>query len=249
MPKIHVTLPTGLAGNVRGLRMREQAILTDKRLAANGGTARALLEACWESTTEPGLYARTSDGKPDWRKVYSGDVEVAILAIRRATFGENFDFDFNCDECGKKVDYRLNLGSDLAVRPLAEASLKAFQADNRFTITAPGGEQVVFKLMDGAGQEALVKRLAAKKVADGDLLIHAAAERIVEIDGTTDRDKIVDWFTDLGLAEAQDLIEAMDALGGGNDTSATLACNHCGHDNEVVIPLDGRVWSRPKLLK
>lgn len=246
MPTIHVTLPTGLAGNIRGLTMREQRILSDKRLTANGGTTRALLDACWQSTTEPGPYALTSDGKPDWRKVYSGDLEVGILTIRRATFGERFDFTFTCDDCGKKVDYTLHIGNDLPVRPMDDDDLKVFGADNRFTVAGPSGETIVFRLLDGAGQEALVKRLATQKIPEGEALIYAAAERIVDLDGVTDRDKIVAWFTDLGLAEAQDLIEAMDAHGGGQDTAATLACNHCGHENEVTIPLDGRVWSRPK---
>lgn len=246
MPPIHVTLPTGLAGTVRGLRMSEQRILSDKHLASKGRTTRSLLEACWESTSEPGPYKLGTDGKPDWLKVYTGDVEVAIMAIRRATFGEHFDFTFTCDECDKKTDYRLHLGKDLAIRPLSDDAREAFTAGKHFDVEGPSGEKVVFRLLDGAGQEALIRRLAAQKVPEGDSLIHAAAERIVSVDSVTDRDKIVAWFTDLGLAEASDLIEAMDAHGGGNDTAATLACEHCDADNAVTIPLDGRVWSRPK---
>jgi hypothetical protein len=52
-----ITCPLGLQGRVRGMRVREERVLADRKLAKDGGQVDALLGACWEETLEPGPYA------------------------------------------------------------------------------------------------------------------------------------------------------------------------------------------------
>ena len=52
-----ITCPSGLQGRVRGMKVREERVLADRKLAKNGGQVDELLAACWEETIDPGPYA------------------------------------------------------------------------------------------------------------------------------------------------------------------------------------------------
>jgi hypothetical protein len=43
-----ITCPSGLAGSIRGLKVREERILADRKLQKSGGIVDELLHACWE---------------------------------------------------------------------------------------------------------------------------------------------------------------------------------------------------------
>jgi len=45
-----ITCPSGLTGVLRGMKVREERVLADRRLAKSGGQLDALLSACWEQT-------------------------------------------------------------------------------------------------------------------------------------------------------------------------------------------------------
>ena len=51
-----ITCPSGLTGRIRGMKVREERVLADRKLAKSGGQVDALLGACWEETLEPGPY-------------------------------------------------------------------------------------------------------------------------------------------------------------------------------------------------
>lgn len=51
-----VTCPSGLSGMVRGMKVREERVLADRKLAKHGGQLDELLTSCWEETVEPGPY-------------------------------------------------------------------------------------------------------------------------------------------------------------------------------------------------
>ncbi len=43
-----ITCPSGLTGRVRGMKVREERILSDRKLAKAGGQVDELLSACWD---------------------------------------------------------------------------------------------------------------------------------------------------------------------------------------------------------
>ena len=51
-----ITCPSGLSGRIRGMKVREEHVLADRKLAKNGGQVDELLAACWEETLDPGPY-------------------------------------------------------------------------------------------------------------------------------------------------------------------------------------------------
>ncbi len=55
-----IIFPTGLTGRIRGMKVREERILSDRKLAKSGGQVDELLCACWEETVdEPPRSSRT----------------------------------------------------------------------------------------------------------------------------------------------------------------------------------------------
>jgi hypothetical protein len=82
-----ITCPSGLTGRVRGMKVREERILSeDRKLAKAGGQVDELLSACWEETADAGPYD-FEDSKIDWGKVLQGDRFYALLQIRALTYG------------------------------------------------------------------------------------------------------------------------------------------------------------------
>ena len=51
-----INCPSGLSGRIRGMKVREERILADRKLAKNGGQVDELLGACWEETLDAGPY-------------------------------------------------------------------------------------------------------------------------------------------------------------------------------------------------
>jgi hypothetical protein len=68
-----ITCPSGLQGRVRGMKVREERVLADRKLAKNGGQIDELLAACWEETLDAGPYVLGEGSKLDLGKVLQGD--------------------------------------------------------------------------------------------------------------------------------------------------------------------------------
>mgnify|MGYP005850380419 CR=1 FL=1 len=49
-----IICPTGLTGRIRGMKVREERILSDRKPAKSGGQVDELLAACWEETVDAG---------------------------------------------------------------------------------------------------------------------------------------------------------------------------------------------------
>lgn len=51
-----ITCPSGLTGRIRGMKVREERILADRKLARRDAQIEQILAACWEETVDPGPY-------------------------------------------------------------------------------------------------------------------------------------------------------------------------------------------------
>jgi hypothetical protein len=105
-----VRCPSGLAGTVRGLKVREERILADRKLVKSNSIVDELLRACWEETTDAGPYA-FADGKVDWNHVLQDDRFHALLEIRALTYGPEYAFAVTCREeaCRARIEWELDL--------------------------------------------------------------------------------------------------------------------------------------------
>ena len=105
-----ITCPSGLQGRVRGMKVREERVLADRKLAKSGGQVDELLAACWEETLDPGPYALAEGAKLDLGKVLQGDRFFALLMVRALTYGPEYAFGVSCrnDNCRARIDWEID---------------------------------------------------------------------------------------------------------------------------------------------
>jgi len=230
-----ITCPSGLTGRIRGMKVREERILADRKLAKAGGQVDELLSACWEETADAGPYD-FGDKEIDWGKVLQGDRFYALLQIRALTYGPEYAFAVSCqaDACRARIEWELDL-RDLPCRPLSEESRAAFTDGNRFeTVLPDAGKRVWFRLLTGADE----RKLPQLRRSAGDRLLSAMLGfRVVEIEGVEPRERRR-FIEDLTMRDADFLVDEFDRVDCGVDTTIEIECPKCFATQEVYLPFD-----------
>lgn len=242
----NIECPSGLTGEIRGLKTKEANALAGQ--GQSRATLDQVLSACWIGTTDPGPYKMGPDGKPDWSQVLVCDRMIVMMQIRIATFGAEYAFKLQCTNsaCREKFEWVLDLANDIVVQPLPEESREVFRRGNRFEVEIPGvGRKAWFKLTTGADEARAEK--AVKQRRDKVMSV-AMATRLIEIDGVSDVQKLA-WLDELELSDANELIARMDEADGGVNTDIECECEHCGNRMEIALPFGQAFWLPPKRSK
>jgi hypothetical protein len=231
-----ITCPSGLSGEIRGLKGKEGKLLADRASAKSGVTFDRILAGCWLATLDPSIYT-LEDGRPlDWSRVLVADRFYALLQIRSLTFGDEYVFQVQCESagCRERFEWELNL-KNLPVRALSEAARAAFRDGNRLETELPrDGRKVWFRLMTGADE---VRAATALRTGRDGALLTALAMRIVEIDGVKAEDKRR-FLEDMELADAAALLDRFDEADGGVETSIEVECPACGAVQDLQLPFE-----------
>ena len=230
-----ITCPSGLTDRIRGMKVREERVLADRKLAKSGGQVDALLGACWEETLEPGPYD-FGDKDIDWGAVLQGDRFFALLQVRALTYGPTYAFALGCqnEACRARFEWELDL-TELPVRPLTDESRAAFTDGNRFETTLPdAGVRVWFRLFTGADERKLpqLRRNAGERILSAML-----GWRVVEVEGVSPKDKRR-FLEDLSMRDADFLVDEFDRVDCGVDTALEVECPECFTLQEVELPFD-----------
>jgi hypothetical protein len=231
-----ITCPSGLSGRVRGMKVREERILADRKLARSGGQIDELLGSCWEETLDAGPYTLADGGKPDWGKVLQGDRFFALLMVRVLTYGPEYAFGVGCrnDACRARIEWEIDL-TKLPFRALCEESRAAFVGGNRFETTLPdAGKRVRFRLLTGEDERKLP---ALQRSAPEKLLSAVLGYRVLDIDGVEPLAKR-QFLEDLTMRDADFLVDEFDRVDCGVDTTIEIECPECFVAQEVELPFD-----------
>jgi len=232
----HIICPSGLAGEIRGLKGKEGKLLSDRTAARAGATFEKILAGCWLSTTDPGIYDPPDGGAVDWSKILVADRFYTLLQIRAQTFGDEYAFSVQCQSavCRERFEWTLNL-QELPVVPLSETAKATFKAGNRFETTLPhDGRKVWFRLMTGADE---VRAASVFKAGRDSTLLTALALRIVEIENVPDQEKRK-FLDDMEMADATALLDQFDQADGGVETSIEVECPACLGVQDVQLPFE-----------
>jgi len=238
---MQTTLPTGLVLDLRGMKVREQRIFSDRRLAKSGGTIGKLVEDCTDGVLDAGPYTLSADGTLPWPKVCQGDRFAAALAIRAATYGPHYDFRWHCDACREQNDWRVNILEDLPKRLLSPEDLETFISTNRFEFGVAGGV-VAFKVAVGADEQVMAQN--ARRFKDAPIsgaLMTRIVDVVVDGEPLKPKDRLP-WLEDLGMADVLLLIEEMERRDCGVETTIGVECQSCGAEQELDIPFDEGFW-------
>lgn len=231
----HVICPSGLAGNVRGLKIKEGSLFTDRKLARQGLIVDRVLERCWLETVDPGPYDFGDKGM-DWGKVLQGDRFHALVQVRVATYGSKYAFGLTCqnESCRQRFEWEFDL-LDLPVKKLPDESIEVFRNGNRFeTVLPSAGKKVWFRLLTGDDER---KIPALRQRSEGNLMTALFAFRIAEIEGVKPQEK-TRFIEELELSDAMFLRSEFDRADCGVDTAIEVECPHCASVQEVELPFE-----------
>ncbi|HET7110108.1 MAG TPA: hypothetical protein VFI41_04510 [Gemmatimonadales bacterium] len=79
-----------------------------------------------------------------------GDRDMLLVAIRRATYGDDLEMEVGCPACGEQLDLKYDLGKDIPVKQMENPLERAF------TYTTKKGRQLQANLAVGVDQEAIL---------------------------------------------------------------------------------------------
>jgi hypothetical protein len=223
-----ITCPSGLTGEVRGLKGREAQMLSDRNAVRSGTFLDKILDACWLKTSAWGPYKSAESGKPDWKNVLVGDRFYILLQIRVASFGAEYAFKTPCQNCRKQIEYEVQLDRDLQIKSLSAADAAAFAAAEPFTVKTATGKAVTYRLPIGTDE------VRAARQANGDgAFLDALGQRIVSIEGEP---SVGAFLENADFADLLDLLNQMDEHDCGVETTITIDCPHCFATQDVQLP-------------
>lgn len=238
----HITCPSGLAGEIRGLTGKSFELVADKRLMRDGLFVDKMLKECWVNTTAAGPYELGEDGNPDWQKVLVGDRFYALLQIRCCLYGDNYDFRLQCGECHEPIECHQDL-QKLPIKQLLPEDLAAFQNGNRIAGQMPDGRRFWFKLPIGADESKLVRFSSMQRA-----FLPNVVARIHEIEGLGELGTIRRFLEDADMATVFAIMMEMDEHDCGIDTDIEVECDSptCGIRQTLNIPFGQGFFVPPR---
>lgn len=224
-----VTCPSKLKVSVRGLKGKEAGLFSDKAAIRSGAIFDKLLMSC-VTVVDPGIYKLGEDGKLSWDDVLVGDRFVALLQIRAATYGQEFEFATKCADCGHKFTWSVRL-DQLPIKWLADEDVQTLKDGALLTATAPDGKAVKYRLATGKDEKAVARLVKTEDKA----VLSMLARRISSIEGV---ENVMDYLGELSLGDVLKLAKKLDSRDCGVETAIDIECEDCGTVTETRLPLE-----------
>jgi len=139
LPDTYIKLPAGLLvdgeavqdAEVRELTGEHEELLAKAKTANNAAKYMATLLQCGVVSI-----GDTPSTTAVLDSLIQGDLDMLMLGIRRATFGEQFEiFNVACPHCGELNDLKMNL-KDIPVKELEDPAVREFEVKLRHGTTA-----------------------------------------------------------------------------------------------------------------
>lgn len=210
---------------IRPMSLADEEILANQSYIKNGSVFTHLLEDCVTSNF-------------DVRKLTSYDVYYLIYTLRRITYGDDYNFEITCPECGKKFPYTLNV-SDIVFEELEPGDeVKAVK-----TIQLPVSKYTATIRYEQSGDEEEIYRLrknpANEDFGDQALALSARTIALVDDDGEPVMPKdFPAFYTALPGMDRAEITKAFSFLDVLKIPKLTALCPKCGEDIEDNIPFN-----------
>jgi len=234
-----VTCPSGLRGNLRGMKVKDEQLFTNRKLVKSGQVVGTLLRSCWAETLDPGPYGGE---ELVWEDVLSADRTYLLVQLRIASYGDSYDFRVSCQSCREHFMWTVDLNK-LDVKAVDDKGRSHVQTGQPVPIELRDGRIVHCRLLTGKDEQYLAS-LGVKD--ESKILTHHLARRIAEIEGKTHFRDIVKVVEDMEARTADELMDATDDLEGGVDTMFDVECPSCGRTQQIALPFEAGFFSSRK---
>lgn len=162
------------------------------------------------------------------RHLLIGDRDQLVLGIRRATYGDDVEFELNCSECDSKSAVNIELDKDVPVVNIEDPMVRVFDVELR-----NGAAKVA--LLTGVAQEAFSEGIGKKSSAEIATLM--LAHSVVEINGVpTNGDP--NAVRALSSADRQTIRDFnSEHQPGPQITEIPVSCATCGQEYPILLGL------------
>ena len=209
--------------SVREMTGEEEEILAARNMPSTKKIHR-ILSQCTDSigTLRGGVVDQIV---PD---LTQGDRIYLLIAIRRASLGNDMPFLTKCPSCEQEARFVLDLG-DLESIPMPDPMVRTYNLELPKT-----GKKVVMKVLTGRGEDAIGKASNRGR----DFISTAILARIDSID---DKPATLKDLKALPLSDRNFLRSEWEDHEGGVDTEVKIDCPGCGneYDTELDISQEG----------
>lgn len=230
-----VTLPIGYLdeqsgqlykqAKLRKMTGKEEALLAEPSLRSNGGALiTALLANC---TTQIESLASVDSGI--MRKLFSGDRNFLLVALRRLTFGDEMDAHYRCPQCQQMTNVVEDLSTipvrsiENGVVPIIEVTL----SDGYRDMDDNWQHQLVFGLPTGADEEAASSRRDNNPTRQRDALLARCLKQVGNLEPKRVQAMGTRILADLSMPDRNRVKDAIDANAPGPDLNRRINCSNC----------------------
>ena len=220
---------------IRYMTAKDEDILSSKTLIKKGVALDRLLQNI------------IIDRSIDINSLYVGDKNAILIAARITGYGEKYNATTTCPSCMSAVEFEYNLSElnayggedwqDYAIRRQAEA---------RFVITLPHtGVEAEVRLLTSKDEDYLAQMRENKKKRKlpESNLTDQLRMIVVSVNGHNDPKSLNAFVEGLPAIDSKYLRSAYEKVVPNVDMSQDFACDICGHEQEVAVPLTaGFFW-------
>lgn len=226
-------LPSGLSGEVRRLKVKDENILTDRRASREGSLGSKLIQSVWENIIDPGPY--NFEKGFNAQSLLIGDRFDLYRQIRIISYPgeENYEFSVNCDSCSQSFGWEIDLRK-LKIKKLSPESFQVVQSGDLFEVLLPDcGKHARFRLLTGKDELSFprIMKLESHSLASAQLIM-----QIKEIDGVKDVAHFIK--EEMSSYDAHFFRGHSDEVNCGVDTTIGVECQFCYKQMEIDIPFD-----------
>lgn len=195
----------------------------------------------------------------DYRKFLEGDEMACLIALRRATYGDDYTFKVECPECAHHSSFRVNL-AQLPVQVLdPEQPTEGLE----YIFDTPDGKRKIVwhipRVYERISNDKKLKEYIKRNGSEQDhSFVFNMALRIDDIlqpdPGNPDhfvslypnmekeerKEMILEELMEAGLSFCQEFFEDISPYCGGIDTSVSFQCDevNCGHEWNQELPVN-----------
>jgi hypothetical protein len=273
---VDITCPSRLAFTARPIGGKEMRGLGSTLETALIGLANG----CHVNTTAAGCYSwvHEGDGRPAWTNIFWADLLYANIAIRRASFpmtrdelgfvnkmdeadkrpiGDVLDFDFNCNQCRKLVDYSIDLADyvrdytrvitdDAHDRLLNKEPLELFTLGEHARLLWRPGTPAMDTAMKAQMKAAMQRReTAVEFVAKHVVRVVPKGKDVKDL---TDLRSIYRWVADQSAEQIDHLFFHIREEQPSFENELRVVCTHndCGAEQLLLLPFGHPSFTYPR---
>ena len=185
--------------------------------------------------------------KINYNDLLTVDKNAIFIAARILAYGEDYEVDITCPDCGEKSTHVIDL-QQFQEKEIDWTLFTEGSATHKFSLPASKSELTLKMLTHGdekaieAAAKANKKRSKASGV-DRDLTTRLK-QVIVEVDGNDDRGFINNYVDSMLSRDSLALRKHLKAVTPDIDTTIYFECPHCGHEaSNMQLPIDvGFFW-------